>query len=130
MTTCKHGVPGSDKQDGYSEGCGFCNPKPSKVREYDTAEDRFLDSIIPTNNETFWTEDEYSSLFDKFEGGNVVRTSKSFKKVVRETAKLLGRTRKSIIWHYMHMFVIPNDPKAGQVLSKFKKDLGIITERR
>jgi len=129
MTSCKHGVPGSDKQDGYSEGCGFCNPKPTKVREYDTT-DRFLDSLTPSNDSEDWTEDEYCILFDKFEGGNVTRNSKSFKKVVRETAKLLGRTRKSIIWHYMHMFVIPNDPRAGKVLAKFKKDLGIITERR
>ena len=32
MTTCKHGVPGADKQDVKSEFCNYCNPAPKKLK--------------------------------------------------------------------------------------------------
>jgi hypothetical protein len=44
MTTCKHGVPGADKQDGKSELCNYCRPTPKKLKI--TPMERYRERVV------------------------------------------------------------------------------------
>jgi len=69
-----------------------------------------------------WSLDEVTYLYEKMVGLSSMQ-SKKFRKLAYEVAISLQRTRKSIVWHYKHLFVLDDSPKAGEVLLAFKKSL-------
>ena len=87
-------------------------------RKYDEVKDKFR------NHCEDWTEDEYQILYENLRGITNIR-SKLFRKVVYKVAIELERTRKSIIWHYKHMFILEDNLKAGKRLLAFKREKGL-----
>jgi len=71
-----------------------------------------------------WSEEEYEVVYDKFKGIVSVK-SPQFRKLAYEVAIELGRTRKSIVWHFKHMFILQDNPKAGEKLLEFKRKVGL-----
>lgn len=125
MSNCKHGMDESS--------CAYCNgfydklmqdkQMKRKEREEITSERiRYeeLKSKFENLNED-WDEDEYQVLYDQLNG--LKFQSSKWRRAIYQTAIILGRTRRSIVWHWKHMFVLPDHSKAGKNLLKFKHQM-------
>jgi hypothetical protein len=83
---------------------------------------------------TLWTEEELEIVYGEFSEFSVspwkkVWRAKEFKELVTEVAERLGRTKKSISFHYYNMFIIDKPEFAGKLLTEFKAKKGIKVEK-
>jgi hypothetical protein len=128
---CKHAT-GFDERfcslcletQGILTGTARVKAEKVSLRAAEKEWEKTLDQIIQTSDNfgEDWSYDECKVLYDLFDG------QRPTKKLVVEAAKTLQRTRKSVIWHYKHMFIIPNSSKAGETLLSFKRDMGLLKE--
>lgn len=123
MTRCICGLP--------TEFCSKCSGWQAQQELNQTeSENEFLKLKVDyeTNgldaHGELWTEDEYQLLYSKLSHISNTR-NKMGRKAIYAVALELGRTKKSIMWHFKHMFYIKNNPKAGKSLLKFKSEVGL-----
>jgi len=123
MKTCKHNI-----EESY---CTYCNGMDDKKIQEKQSREREKEEITTEkikyeelkskfeNLREDWEDDEYQILYDQLNGLRYKSTK--WRRAIYQTAMILGRTRSSIVWHWKHMFIIKNDPKAGKNLLKFKQ---------
>lgn len=106
--------------------CSYClekkSPKPSKRAV--AAAEKFLD-VRSVNSDVYgtdWSEDECFILYAELEAA---KTRFEIKKGITRVMKAILRTRRSVMWHYKHMFLIENDPRAGKTLLVFKRAMAL-----
>jgi len=125
MNYCKHNIDEST--------CSYCNGVYDKAvqerqskqheKEEDT-ETRIEYEKLKCKFENLgedWEEDEYQILHTQLK--DFKYKSSKWRRAVYQVAITLGRTRKSIVWHYKHLFILPDHSKAGKNLLEFKRKL-------
>lgn len=128
MKYCKHNMDES--------ACSYCNgvydravqEKQNKQHEkeeiaFEKSKYEELKSKFENFNED-WEEDEYQILYDQLK--DLKFKSTKWRRAVYQVSTILGRTRKSIVWHYKHLFILPDHSKAGKNLLAFKKHQKIV----
>ena len=77
------------------------------------------------NRGKLWCWDEFEILFEVFKGGTLPLNNKE---AMACCVEILERSKKSIIWHYKHMFNLLDEevePKAGKLLIEFKRVMNL-----
>lgn len=120
---CKHGI--------NSETCFYCNgnfdkakqqKKQSQQMDEHTLQLREVYNSLKEKYKSFrelWVEEEYAIVLNNFTG--IRYNTNFFKQMVYKTAIQLERTANAVKWHYYHLFIKRNDPKAGKNLLEFVK---------
>ncbi len=127
MNNCKHNIDEST--------CSYCNGTYNKLiedkhfqqRERETIrEAKIKYDLLKSKFESMgedWEEDEYQILYDQLKDFKF--KSSQWRQAIYRTAVILGRTRKSIVWHWKHMFILKDHSKAGKNLLTFKHRMRI-----
>ena len=124
---CIHGV----RKETCSQCSGYNDTltKKEKARKEEDGEIKELKNEYDAlgkydNYGEDWSEEEYEVVYNQFKGIASMR-SKGFRKLAYQVALQLGRTRKSIVWHYKHMFMLQDNAKGGKKLMEFKAKVGL-----
>jgi hypothetical protein len=112
------------------KNCFYCNGDYFKQKTVTkrTNENYELQEKYERIKDTFrnfrelWTEEEILTVYEDFI--NISKKEKT--KMAYITAIKLGRTKKAILWMYLHIFSEKSNLHRGKEVIKFRKEFGLV----